>query len=33
MRITDLLKSESILLGAQPADKNAAIQQLTDLME
>ncbi|SEH30460.1 PTS fructose transporter subunit IIABC [Selenomonas sp. KH1T6] len=33
MRITDLLKSESILLGAQPADKNAAIRQLTDLME
>ena len=33
MRITDLLKSESILLGAQPADKNAAIDQLTDLME
>ncbi len=33
MRITDLLKSESILLGAQPADKNAAIKQLTDLME
>ncbi len=33
MRITDLLKSESILLGAQPADKDAAIRQLTDLME
>ena len=33
MRITDLLKSESILLGAKPADKNAAIDQLTDLME
>ena len=33
MRITDLLKSESILLGAQPADKTAAIRQLTDLME
>ena len=33
MRITDLLKSESILLGAKPADKNAAIDQLIDLME
>ena len=33
MRITDLLKSESIVLGASPADKAAAINQLADLME
>lgn len=33
MRITDLLKSDSIVLGAQPSDKNAAINQLADLME
>ena len=33
MRIRDLLKQESIVLGAQPADKNAAINQLADLME
>jgi PTS system fructose-specific IIC component len=32
MRITDLLKPESIVLGAQPADKQAAISQLADLM-
>ena len=33
MRITDLLKSDSIALGAAPADKAAAINQLADLME
>ena len=33
MRITDLLKSESIALGAQPKDKADAIAILTDLME
>lgn len=34
MRITDLLKSESITLGAQPlSSKDAAIDQLADLME
>lgn len=33
MRITDMLKSESIILGTKPADKNAAINQLADLME
>ena len=33
MRITDLLKQESILLGAQPKDKEAAIRELADLME
>lgn len=33
MRITDLLKSDSIALGAAPADKAAAIRQLADLME
>lgn len=33
MRITDLLKSDSITLGAAPADKAAAINQLADLME
>jgi len=33
MRITDLLKSDSITLGAAPADKAAAITQLADLME
>ena len=33
MRITDLLKSESIALGAQPKDKLDAIAILTGLME
>ncbi|MGP1575036.1 PTS fructose transporter subunit IIABC [Selenomonas sp.] len=33
MRITDLLKSESIALGVQPKDKNDAIAILTGLME
>ena len=33
MRITDLLKSESIMLGAQPKDKHDAIAILTGLME
>ena len=33
MRITDLLKSESIMLDAQPKDKNDAIAILTGLME
>ena len=33
MRITDLLKQESILLGAQPTDKESAIRELADLME
>ena len=33
MRITDLLKSESIALGAQPKDKHDAIAILTGLME
>ena len=33
MRITDLLKSESIQLGASPANKQAAIDLLADLME
>ena len=33
MRITDLLKSESIALGAQPKDKYDAIAILTRLME
>ncbi len=33
MRITDLLKNESIVLGANPADKSSAIDQLADLME
>ena len=32
MRITELLKSESIALGATPAYKNFAIDMLTDLM-
>lgn len=32
MRITDLLKSESIALGKKPADKESAIRQLADLM-
>lgn len=32
MRITDLLKSESIALGQKPADKQSAIRQLADLM-
>lgn len=33
MRITDLLKSDSIVLGAAPSDKAAAINALADLME
>ncbi len=33
MRITDLLKSESIVLGASPTDKQGAISKLADLME
>ena len=33
MRITDLLKPESIQLGTHPKDKEDAIRQLTDLME
>ena len=33
MRITDLLKTESIAIGASPASKNDAISQLVDLME
>ena len=33
MRITDLLKGESIALGTHPADKAAAIHTLADLME
>ena len=33
MRITDLLKSESLMLGAQPKDKRDAIAILTGLME
>ncbi len=32
MRITDLLKSESIALGVTPTDKKSAIRQLADLM-
>lgn len=32
MRITDLLKSESIALAQKPADKESAIRQLADLM-
>lgn len=32
MRITDLLKSESIALSQKPADKKSAIRQLADLM-
>ncbi|MBR4694482.1 MAG: PTS sugar transporter subunit IIA [Selenomonadaceae bacterium] len=32
MRITDLLKNESIVLGAKPTDKKAAIHSLADLM-
>ncbi len=32
MRITDLLKSESIALGQKPADKESAIRHLADLM-
>lgn len=32
MRITDLLKSESIALGVKPTDKKSAIRQLADLM-
>ena len=33
MRITDLLKRESIVLGTKPADKAAAIRELADLMD
>ncbi|MCF0154927.1 MAG: PTS sugar transporter subunit IIA, partial [Veillonella sp.] len=33
MKIRDLLKAQSILLGATPADKPSAIRQLADLME
>ena len=33
MRITDLLKKEGIVLGAAPADKRAAIDQLVALHE
>lgn len=33
MRITDLLKNQSILLDASPSDKSAAISQLADLMD
>jgi len=33
MRITDLLKEDSILLGASATDKNAAIHQLIELMD
>ena len=33
MRITDLLKAESIELDASPADKAATIDLLADLME
>lgn len=33
MRITELLKSSSIVLHAAPADKQSAIRQLADLME
>lgn len=33
MRITDLLKRESIALGTKPADKAAAIRELADLMD
>ena len=32
MRITDLLKNESIVLGATPADKKSAIHDLANLM-
>ena len=32
MRITDLLKNESIILGAKPTDKKSAIHHLADLM-
>lgn len=32
MRITELLKRESIVLGAHPEDKQAAISQLAELM-
>lgn len=32
MRITNLLKSESIALGVKPTDKKSAIRQLADLM-
>ncbi len=33
MRITDLLKNESIVLGASPANKQDSINKLADLME
>ena len=33
MKISDLLSSQSIQIGASPADKSAAINQLADLME
>ena len=33
MKISDLLSSQSIQIGAAPADKSAAINQLADLME
>ena len=33
MRITDLLKKDGIVLGAAPADKRAAIDQLVALHE
>lgn len=33
MRVTELLKQDSILLGAKPGDKSGAIDQLADLME
>ena len=33
MRITDLLKNESIVLGAKPADKKSAIHELAGLMD
>ena len=33
MRITDLLKKEGVVLGAAPADKRAAIDQLVALHE
>ena len=32
MRITDLLKRDSIALNTAPADKEAAIRKLADLM-
>ena len=33
MRITEMLKNESIVLGAKPKDKSGAIDMLADLME